>query len=47
MDKDVLRPEGSCFSVPKMGLNSEIPRVVHDSPRPCVGQFIGLVCCYV
>ena len=44
MDKDVLRPEGSCFSVQKMGLNGEISRVVHDSLRPCVGLFIGLVC---
>ena len=47
MDKAVLGLEGSCFSIPKMGRNGEIPRVVHDSLRPCVGLFIGLVCCYV
>ena len=47
MDRDALRSEGSCFLVPKMGLNGEIPRVVHDSPRLCVGLLIGLVCCHV
>ena len=47
MDRDVLRPNWSCFQFQSLGLSGEIPRVIHDSPRPCVGLFIGLVCCYV
>ena len=47
MDMDVLRPKWLCFQFQSLGLSGEILRVVHDSPRPCVGLFIGLVCCYV
>ena len=43
MDRDVLRPEGPRFQFQRLGLNGEIPRVVHESPRPCVELFIGLV----
>ena len=43
MDRDVLRPEWSCFHFQRLGLDGEIPRVVHDCPRPSFGLFIGLV----
>ena len=47
MDKDVLRLGCPCFQSQRLGLDGEIPRVVHDSLRPCVGLFIGLVRCCV
>ena len=34
-------------SIPNFGLGGEIPRVIHDSSRPCLGLFIRLVCCCV
>ena len=43
MDRDVLRPGCPCFQSQRLGLDGEILRVVHDSPRPCVRLFIGLV----
>ena len=47
MDGDILRPGRPCIQFQILGLSSEIPRVVHDSPRPCVGLFIELMCCCV
>ena len=47
MDRDILRPKRPCFLFQRLGLSGEIPRVVHDSPRSCVGLFIGLVYCCV
>ena len=38
-----MRPEGPCFQFQRLGLNGEIPRVVHDNSRSCVRLFIGLV----
>ena len=43
MDVDVLKPEWPCFQFQRLGLDGEIPRVVHDCPRPSFGLFIGLV----
>ena len=43
MDRDVMSLGCSCFQSQRLGLDSEIPRVVYDNPRPCVGLFIGLV----
>ena len=47
MDGDFLRPGRPCIRFQRLGLSAKIPRVVHDNPRPCVGLFIGLVCCCV
>ena len=43
MDRDVLSLGCLCFQSQRLGLDGEIPRVVYDSSRPCVGMFIGLV----
>ena len=36
MDRDVSRPEWQCIQFQRLGLNGEIPSVIHDSPRPWV-----------
>ena len=40
MDGDILRPGWPCIQFQRLGLSGEIPRVVHDSPRPWVGLFM-------
>ena len=39
MDRDILRPGWPCFQFQRLELSDEIPRIVHDSPRPWVGLF--------
>ena len=40
MDMDVPRPKWSCIQFQRLGLSGEIPRVVHDNPRPWVELFM-------
>ena len=40
MDGDILRSGWPCIQFQRLGLSGEIPRVVHDSPRPWVELFM-------